>query len=95
MKLFLQITLGVFFGSLAALLTVDAWHQHREDIAKRATEKLRVEQENAYRKQAEKIRTLLQNRWRNESGANKPPPGFVPDDAQEAPFKQNQTKTSQ
>lgn len=83
MKLILQIALGVFLGTLASQLSIDGWHAYQEDITKKATEKLRAEQEKARLKQGERIRALLlQGRQDNTSSANKPRADFVPDDAQ-------------
>ncbi len=82
MKLILQITIGVFLGTLASQLTIDGWRTRQEDIAKEAVEKLRAEQEKARIEQGERIRALLlQGRQGNTSEANNPPAGFVPDDA--------------
>lgn len=86
MKLILQITLGVFLGTLASQFTLDVWHTRLEGIAKVAAEKLRAEQERVRLEQGERIRTLLlQSRQGNTPGASKPSAGFVPDDIQEPP----------
>lgn len=83
MKLILQIAFGVFLGTLASQLTIDSWRNHQEGIAKEAEEKLRAKQERVRMEQGERIRALLlQGRQGNIPGANKPPAGFVPDDAQ-------------
>ena len=78
MKLILQITLGVFFGTVLSQLTIDGWRSHQEGIAKVAAEKLRAEQERARLEQGEQIRALLLQGRKS----NAPPAGFVPDDAQ-------------
>jgi hypothetical protein len=82
LKLVLQITLGVFLGSLASQFTVDAWHDHKASIAKEMAEKQQVKQEKIRKEQGERIRNLiLQNRQGNFPSPSKPPIGFVPDDA--------------
>jgi hypothetical protein len=58
-KLILQITLGVFLGTLASQFTINGWHTHQENIAKEAAEKLRAEQERIRFEQGEHIRALL------------------------------------
>jgi len=61
----------------------------RKRVAKEAEEKIRAEQERARAEQGERIRALLlQSRQGSTLGADKPPAGFVPDDAQEEPFKE-------
>lgn len=91
MKLTLQIALGVFLGTLAALLSIDSWRNHKQAIANKAAEKLRADQERARLEQAEHIRTLLmQGRSsKNAPNANKPSAGFVPDDAQAGTVENN------
>jgi hypothetical protein len=87
MKLVLQITLGVFLGSLASQLAVDAWHDRWDRLSKEAEEKLRAEEQKARDAQAERIRVLLMQGGKKQNF--KPgviPPDFVPDDApQQAP----------
>lgn len=84
MKLVLQITLGVFLGSLASQLAVDAWHARLDHMAKEAEEKLRAEEQKARDEQAERIRTLLmQGGQRQNHQPSVISPGFVPDDAQQ------------
>lgn len=83
MKLILQITLGVFLGTLASQLTFDFWLSRQENITKEAAEKLRAEQERTRLGQGERIRALLmQHRQVNTPSVSKPPPSFVPDDIQ-------------
>ncbi len=78
MKLILQITLGVFIGTLSSQFAFDSWHTYKENIAKEAKEKLLAEQEKVRLEKNERIRALfLQGRQENT-----PPAGFVPDDAQ-------------
>jgi hypothetical protein len=82
MKLVLQIALGVFLGMLSSHLVIDSWHTHQEVIAKEAAEKFRAKQEKVRMEQGDRIRTLLmQSRQNKTHGENKPPVGFVPDDA--------------
>ncbi len=81
MKLVLKIALGVFLGSLASLLLMDAWRDHKADLVKAETEKVLQEQERVGLEQAERIHAILmQGRLANPAAAM-PPPGFVPDDA--------------
>lgn len=76
MKLVLQIALGVFLGTLASQFIIDSWHTYQQDLAKAASEKVRLEQN-------ERIRALFMRGGQgNTSGIGKPPAGFVPDDAQ-------------
>lgn len=82
MKLILQITLGVFLGTLASQLTVDGWRAHKENIAKEAAEKLRAEQEKVRLEQGERIRALLLQGRQGSASTSKPPTGFEPDDLQ-------------
>ncbi len=82
MKLVLQIALGVFLGTLASQLASDGWHAYQESAAKTATEKLRAEQKKVRLEQNERIRALFTRENQNISpNTNKPPAGFVPDDA--------------
>jgi len=81
-KLILQIALGVFLGTLASQLTIDAWRDHQENLAKQAAETLRAEQEKVRLEQGERIRNLLMQGRQDNTRAIKPPAGFVPDDAQ-------------
>jgi len=63
LKLILQIALGVFLGTLGTQLTLDAWHNHQENITKVAAERLIIQQEKIRKEQGEQIRNLiLQNR---------------------------------
>jgi hypothetical protein len=82
-KLLLQITLGVFLGTLSSQLVIDHWHAHQEEKAKQAAEKIRAERVKVRFEQGERIRSLLiQGRQRATTKANKAPAGFLPDDAQ-------------
>lgn len=84
MKLVLQISLGVFFGSLASQFVMDHWHIYQDRLVKEAEEKVRLEEERARLEQGERIRALLlQSRQAKPSSSKgESPPGFVPDDAQ-------------
>jgi DNA-directed RNA polymerase subunit E'/Rpb7 len=83
MKLIIQITIGVFLGTLASQFVMDSWHQHQENINKTASEKLQAEQDKVRLEKGERIRAMiLQSRQGNSSSTNKAPSGFVPDDAQ-------------
>lgn len=83
MRLILQIALGVFLGTLTAQLTIDRWHAHQEKTRALETEKLRLKQDNIRKEQGELIRNLLlQGRQGGQQNAIKPPPDFIPDDAQ-------------
>ena len=83
MKLILQITLGVFLGTLSSQLLLDSWHSHQENIAKASAEKIRAEQQKVRMEQGERIRNLiLKSRQGNLPNSKKLPEGFVPDDAQ-------------
>jgi hypothetical protein len=74
MKLILQITLGVFMGTLASQLTTNVWHARQENTAKTATEKLLTEQEKVRLEQGERIRSmLLKGDQSNTTGLNKLP----------------------
>jgi len=74
MKLILQITLGVFMGTLASQLTTNAWYARQENAAKIATEKLLSEQEKVRLQQGERIRSMLLKGDQNDTaGLNKPP----------------------
>ena len=79
-KLILQIALGVFLGTLGSQLSIDGWRSYRDGIAKKATEKIRADQEKARLEQGERIRALLLQGRQNP----KPRTGFIPDDAQPA-----------
>ena len=83
MKLILQITLGVFLGTLAAQFTIDSWRTHQQAIVNKTAEKLRADQEKVRLEQGERIRALLlQGRaGKNSPSTSSPPVGFVPDDA--------------
>ena len=81
MKLILQITLGVFLGTLAAQLVIDNWHKHQQTIAKANLEKIRSEQDRVRTEKGERIRNLLlQSRQVSPSIKNEPESVFVPDD---------------
>ena len=83
MKLFLQITLGVFVGTLGAHIVINRLLTHQENSTKLEFEKQRLEQGKIRVKQGEQIRELLlQSRQSNHLGTTKRPDGFVPDDAQ-------------
>jgi hypothetical protein len=83
LKLILQIALGVFLGTLAAQLIIDRWRTHQEKMITFETEKLRLKQDNIRKEQGERIRNLLlQGHQGSQQNAIKPPPDFVPDDAQ-------------
>ena len=74
MKLILQITLGVFMGTLASQLTTKAWYARQENTAKIATAKLLSEQEKVRLQQGERIRSMLLKGDQNDTaGLNKPP----------------------
>jgi hypothetical protein len=80
-KLILQITLGVFLGTMAAQLVIDYWHNHQQTLVKADLEKVRSERERVRTEQGERIRNLLlQSRQVNPSNKNEPEPAFVPDD---------------
>ena len=73
MKLILQITLGVFMGTLASQFTTNAQHARQENAAKTATEKLLAEQEKVRLEQGERIRSmLLKGHQSDAAGLNKP-----------------------
>jgi len=81
MKLILQIALGVFLGTLASGLSLDAWRTRQAQVAKEAAYKLKSEQE-------ERIRSLfMQGRQGEASKTNNPPQGFVPEDVQQETIK--------
>lgn len=84
MKLMLQIAVGVFLGSLASQLAIDAWHGHREAMVNAVEEKRRADREKSRIEQGERIRALLlQGREaKTTTPSRQPAPGFVPDDAQ-------------
>ena len=87
MKLILQITLGVFLGTITAELTIDNWRNHQRELAKEASEKQRAKQEKVRLEQVEHIRALLgQGRQENTSAENKSLTDFVPDDAHQVPI---------
>ena len=81
MKLVLQIALGVFLGSCASLLLMDAWRDHKADLVKAETEKVLQEQERVGLEQTERIHAILMQGRQGNPAAAMPPPGFVPDDA--------------
>jgi hypothetical protein len=81
MKLVLKIALGVFLGSLASLLLMDAWHDHKAYMVKAETEKVLQEQERVGLEQTERIHAILMQGRQSNPAAAMPPPGFVPDDA--------------
>jgi hypothetical protein len=83
LRLILQIALGVFLGTLGSQLIIDRWRMHQEKITTLETEKLRLKQDNIRKEQGERIRNLLlQGRQGSQQNAIKPPPDFIPDDAQ-------------
>jgi len=86
-KLVLQIALGVLLGTLASQLSIDAWRDHQDSLAKQAADTLRAEQEKVRLAQGERIRALLMQGRQDNTRATKPPVGFVPDDAQTETFK--------
>lgn len=81
MKLVLKIALGVFLGSLASLLLMDAWRDHKADRAKAETEKVLQEQERVGFEQTERIHAILMQGRQGNPAEAIPPPGFVPYDA--------------
>jgi cell division protein FtsL len=88
MKLVLQITLGVFLGSVASALLMDVWEQHKADLLKAETDKLMAEQVKVREEQANLISSILQQRGQsNPAAANVPPASFIPDDAQTETLK--------
>jgi hypothetical protein len=81
-ELFLQITLGVFLGSLSSQLVLDVWHGRHEASAKSTLKKVRREQERVREVQDQHIRALLKQ-TRNIHQPTDPPLGFVADDVQQ------------
>jgi len=77
-KLIVQIALGVFLGTLAAQLTIDAWHTHRENITKAESEQLKIHQEKIRKEQGERIRNLI---LQNRQGVTPNPTQLLPDEA--------------
>jgi hypothetical protein len=83
MKLVLQIALGVFLGSLASILLLDVWQQHKATLLKAETDRVLAEQEIVRENQAKLLSNILQQgRQSNPAAAITPPVGFIPDDAQ-------------
>lgn len=86
MKLIVQIALGVFMGSVTAQVTMDKWHKYQEQNGKEQALNQEFENEKARLEQADRIRAMfLEHRKNKNSGNNKPPAAFVPDDAQIEP----------
>lgn len=81
MKLVIQIALGVFLGSLPALLIVEAWQNHRQELARMETEKLMEQQEEARLEQGERLRAILNQNQQINPALAIPNSGFVPDHA--------------
>ena len=77
-KLIVQIALGVFLGTLAAQLTIDVWHTHRENITKAESEQLKIHQEKIRKEQGERIRNLI---LQNRQGVTPNPTQLLPDEA--------------
>jgi hypothetical protein len=83
MKLVLQIALGVFLGSLAASFMLDAWREHKAELAKAETDKVLAGQEKVGQEQAKLIGSILrQKQQTNPAAVITPPVGYIPDDAQ-------------
>jgi hypothetical protein len=92
MKLIIQITVGVFLGTISAQLMLDQWHQFNQQQETEQLQKQVLNKEKARLEQADRIRALfLQHRKDKISENNKPPMGFVPDDSQ-LPPDQNDPK---
>ena len=82
MKLILQITIGVFLGTLASQVIIDSWHTQQENMARLETEKFSIKREKIRKEQGERIRKLLlDNRQSSPPNSKKLPDDFVPDDA--------------
>jgi hypothetical protein len=77
-KLIVQIALGVFLGTLASQLTIDAWHTHRENVTKATSEQLKIQQEKIRKEQGERIRNLI---LQNRLGVTPNPSQRLPDEA--------------
>ncbi len=82
MKLFIQIALGVFLGTISAQLVLDRWHEFKRKQENAMAQHQLLEKEKARLAQADRIRAmLLQKRGDKTFGQSSLPPGFVPDDA--------------
>jgi hypothetical protein len=81
-ELFLQITLGVFLGSVSSRLLLDVWHSHREATTKAATKNVRREQEMVRQVQDQHIQALLKQTQNAPQPESDSPLDFAPDDRQ-------------
>lgn len=84
MKLVLQITLGVFLGTLASQFAFHGWRSYQEDKAQKIAEKKQAEIDRLQALEGARIRALLLQGLQSKSGdgIGTPRPGIVPDDAQ-------------
>ncbi|MEW6037861.1 MAG: hypothetical protein AB1648_06400 [Pseudomonadota bacterium] len=89
MKLVLQITVGVFLGTLASQFTVETWRLHQEQAALAASGKIEAEKAKTRHELSERIPALLMRGRQESSGQPHIPPGFVPDDAETRPAGEN------
>ncbi len=81
MKRVLQIALGVYLGSVSALITYEIWNKHQEEQAAKEAERKLAESEKKRLEQADRIRALFLESRKTDSQPNTPPRNFVPDDA--------------